>query len=164
MSDENPESADDVKGRISDLLRRAQSGSFESDLLRSIQPSFQLPDVDLSSIRIPTPEERHEYESSAVFINRLAERVRLWKEKLPADVQPSIIALLTNGVAIQVATMWQEGHNGIGIEGTLNGEPCMVITHQASLQLLCYAEQIKEEKQRRSIGFFTDDAAEESGE
>ena len=87
---------------------------------------------------------------------RLAERIKLWRESLPEDQQPLIAAILSNGAAIDVHQVAAEGHNGIMVEGTLDGQPCMVVAHQSNLQLLCYIAKVQDEKDRRVIGFASD--------
>lgn len=47
----------------------------------------------------------------------------------------------------------EESFHGIRIEGKIDGNPCMVMAHQATVQLLCYIEKVEKEESRRSIGF-----------
>jgi len=52
----------------------------------------------------------------------------------------------------------EDGHSSVVIEGLVNDSPCMFISHQASLQILCYTRQVAEEekeapKKKRTIGF-----------
>lgn len=53
--------------------------------------------------------------------------------------------------------MATECFHGIGIEGLLNGNPCMLLSHQSSVQLLCFVQKIEKEEFRRKIGFIIDE-------
>lgn len=110
-------------------------------------PRFELP-------RIPTEEEKHAYESSGTLIRRLAMTIRMWRQQIPKDAQPVILAILANGTPVRVSRLIQEGHNGIIVEGKVADSQCLVLAHQATLQLLCYVEHMeKPEKERAPIGF-----------
>ena len=117
-------------------------------------PKVQMPEFQMQNIKVPTVEERHEYESAGELIKRLAARIRLWQEQLEGNIQPVILAILTNGASIRVRRLEQDGHNGIIIEGTVDDKPCMILAHQQNLQLLCFVEEIKEPEQKKEpIGF-----------
>ncbi len=132
------------------------------DTLRAAHYAVKPPEVvdylALPAIDIPQLPylEGREQQSAGVLIQCLADTILQWREKVPADVQPAIIALLNGGVAIRVDKLIQESHHGIRIEGRFEGRPCMVIAHQASIQLFCYSERIEAEAQRRRIGFILD--------
>jgi hypothetical protein len=113
--------------------------------------------VELPRLRIPplTASEIHSYESAGVLIKRLNQRYKLWVEQLPADVQPVIYVVLANGAVIKVLDFEEEGHNGIAVYGEIEGGPCWVMTHQASLQLIWVGEKVEEASPRRTIGFRT---------
>ena len=110
-------------------------------------PRFEIP-------RMPTEEEKHAYESSGALIRRLAITINMWRGQVPKDAQPVILAILANGTPVRVSRLVQEGHNGIIVDGKVGDSPCLVLAHQATLQLLCYVEQMqKPEKERAPIGF-----------
>ncbi len=110
--------------------------------------------VDISKIKIPTEAEKHFYESSGALIKHLAERIEFWKKSIQENSQPVILVILSNGVKIRAENLTQQGHNGIIIEGTIEEHHCMILAHQATLQILCYIEKIKDKKQRKNpIGF-----------
>ncbi|MDE0826935.1 MAG: hypothetical protein OSA48_09020 [Akkermansiaceae bacterium] len=99
-------------------------------------------------------EAQHRFESAGEFVRRLAVRVQKWREKLPEDEQPVILALLPNGAAVEVWSVGEDGHSSVVVEGALDGAPCMFISHQASFQILSYTQKItKETKARKTIGF-----------
>ena len=123
--------------------------------------------LDLSSLRYPRPSdvnteqitedaEENSYQSARVLLQRLSQTVREWRQQLPDDVQPAILAILNGGIQIDVERMAQESFHGIRIEGLLNGNPCMLLSHQSSVQLLCFVQKIEQEKIRRKIGFIID--------
>lgn len=109
-------------------------------------PEFHLPDI-------PTQEEVNEYQSAGVFMRRLADSIMQWRHQLPSDQQPAILAILNGGIQINVERLAEESFHGIRIEGMIVGNPCMVLAHQATVQLLCYIEKVEKEEHRRSIGF-----------
>jgi len=111
---------------------------------------------DIKDILAATPKEReHKFESAGEFVKRLAARVARWREKLPEDLEPVILTFLPAGEIVEVVTIGEDGHSSIVIEGLVDGG---ALSHQASLQILCYTRKIVEkeepkEKKRRTIGF-----------
>ena len=121
------------------------------------QPYLTLPGVtgmpELQEILAHMPDEQHHrFESAGEFVRRLADRVSKWRERLPEDEQPVILALLPNGGSVDVWSVGEDGHSSVVVEGTMNEAPCMFISHQASFQILCYTQKVEPEK-RRMIGF-----------
>ncbi|WPP46248.1 hypothetical protein [Pseudomonas sp. AN-1] len=114
-------------------------------------PRYSLPEIEIPDI--PTPEEQNYYQSSAVLMEALAKEALQWKESLPPNFNPAILAILYGGVQIHVNNLSQVSFHGIRVEGTLNGAPCSVLAHQTTVQLLCYAEEINLEMPRNPIGF-----------
>ena len=110
-----------------------------------------MPDIGEILAHMPA-EAQHRFESAGEFVKRLANRVQKWRERLPEDRQPIILALLPNGNAVEVWSVGEDGHSSVVVEGLLEGSPCMFVSHQASFQLLCYTQQVSPEK-RRKIGF-----------
>jgi hypothetical protein len=107
--------------------------------------------------RIPTFEENNHFQSSGVLLRRLADSITHWRSALPDDVQPAIIAILHGGIQIDVERLAQESFHGIRIEGRTQGSPCVVLAHQATVQLLCFVQPIQPpERPRRPIGFVID--------
>lgn len=106
--------------------------------------------------RPPSPRELNEYQSAGVLMKRLADTISSWRTQAPKDVQPAILAILNGGIQINVTLLAEESFHGIRIEGTLNGSPCMLLSHQSSVQLLCYLAKVETEEKRRTIGFIID--------
>lgn len=128
----------------------------ESDHLR--HPYLSLPGAsgmpDMHEILSHMPEEqKHRFESSGEFIRRLAFRISRWRDGLPEDEEPAILALMSNGDAVEVHTLGEDGHSSVVVEGVLSGAPCMLISHQSSFQVICYTRKIEEKKPARKIGF-----------
>jgi len=115
-----------------------------------IVPGYQIP----KSHAVSLPQEADE--SAGGMLRRLAQTILEWREELPEDAQPVITAIASGGVQIMVERMSQESHHGIRIEGMMNGNPCMLLAHQANLELLCYIEKVQEAEFRRKIGFIID--------
>jgi len=111
-----------------------------------------MPDVHEIISHLPE-EKKHRFESSGEFIRRLAFRIGKWREGLPDDEEPAIFALMTNGDAVEVYTIGEDGHSSVVVEGNLNGSSCMFISHQSSFQVVCYTRKIEAEKPARKIGF-----------
>lgn len=123
--------------------------------------------LDLSSLQFPRPNDssiqqimenaqENSYQSSRALLQRLSETVSDWRKQLGDDVQPAILAIMNGGIQVDVELMAQESFHGIRIEGRLNGNPCMLLSHQSSVQLLCFVQKIEQEKPRRKIGFIID--------
>ncbi|MBT7958242.1 MAG: hypothetical protein HN759_02815 [Akkermansiaceae bacterium] len=112
-----------------------------------------MPAVSELIARMPD-EQKHRFESSGEFIRRLAHRISKWREGLPTDQEPAIVALLSNGDSVEVHTLGEDGHSSVVVEGRLNGMPCMFISHQSSFQVVCYTRKIEEKTERRKIGFY----------
>jgi hypothetical protein len=133
------------------------------------EPPFNLPHntglilpnaLRIPEIKIPTEQDRHGYESASTLIRLLAARIKEWRKAIPKDAEPVILAILANGTVVDAHRVSPQGHHGILIEGTLfspgnasGGSPCMVVAHQANLQLLCYVRQVLEAREPRPIGF-----------
>jgi len=127
------------------------------------KPYIQMPGAtgmpDMKEILSSVPKEReHRFESAGEFITRLANRVTKWRESLPEDQIPAVLTFLPTGDVVEVLTVGEDGHSSVVIEGLVNDSPCMFISHQASLQILCYTRQVAEEekeapKKKRTIGF-----------
>ena len=127
------------------------------------KPYIQMPGAtgmpDMKEILSSVPKEReHRFESAGEFITRLANRVTKWRESLPEDQIPVVLTFLPTGDVVEVLTVGEDGHSSVVIEGLVNDSPCMFISHQASLQILCYTRQVAEEekeapKKKRTIGF-----------
>lgn len=111
-----------------------------------------MPDVHEILSQMPD-EQKHRFESSGEFIRRLAIRVTKWREGLPDDEEPAIFALMSNGDAVEVHSLGEDGHSSVVVEGDLDGAPCMFISHQSSFQVICYTRKIVDETPRRKIGF-----------
>ena len=121
------------------------------------QPYLSLPGAtgmpDIGEILAHMPaEQQHRFESAGEFVKRLAHRVQKWRERLAEDEQPVILAILSNGHAIEVRSIGEDGHSSVVVDGLLDGEPCMFISHQAGFQVLCYTQRVEPEKKRK-IGF-----------
>jgi hypothetical protein len=145
----------DIPKTTSEML--ADSLRERTDLLNSLlknTSAYEIPVITMPALpTMPTQEERHSYESSSALIERLAIRVAEWKKKLPEDAQPKIICLSSNGLALDVRKIYAEGHNGIICEGEVSGQPMVLMSHQAILQIACFIEKIEEPTKRYEIGF-----------
>lgn len=117
----------------------------------SLPGATGMPDIGEILAHMPA-EAQHRFESAGEFVKRLAHRVHRWRERLPEDEQPVILAVLPNGSAVEVRSVGEDGHSSVVVDGFLDGSPCMFISHQASFQILCYTQKVEPEK-RRMIGF-----------
>jgi len=152
---------DQFRGKMSGIVGGLPNAFSEFEKMRSA--IFEPPEFNLPHVLLPQPpsaSEVNSYASAGVLIERLKQRYKLWSEQLPEDVQPALYAILVNGVTIKALSFEKEGHNGIAIYGEINGMPgtCLVITHQAGLQIFCVAEKLEEKTERRTIGFITAEA------
>ncbi len=115
-----------------------------------IIPGYQIPKAQ------PHPVSHDEHESAGAMLSRLAQTIMEWREALPEDAQPVITAIASGGVQIIVERLAQESFHGVRVEGLMNGSPCMLLAHQANLELLCFIEKVQEAEFRRKIGFIID--------
>jgi hypothetical protein len=139
---------DNPRQKVIDALEKSRP-SFAYTL-----PALRMPDIHIPEL--PTQEERNEYQSAGFFMRRLADSVIQWRQQLPSDQQPAILAVLNGGIQITVERLAEESFHGIRLEGKIGGIPCMVLAHQGTLQLLCYIEKLEDEGHRRRIGFIID--------
>ncbi len=120
-------------------------------------PNFSFPSKRVAhlsqAISSIAPEQLNEYRSASAFMQAIAEEAMMWKEELPDDFTPAILAVIHGGIQINVHSLSQVSFHGIRIEGMLNGGPCSLLAHQSTVQILCYGQKIVEEKERRPIGF-----------
>lgn len=116
-------------------------------------PSISIPEP-IRMHHIPTFEENNRFQSAGALLQRLADSISQWRSALPEEVQPAIIAILQGGIQVDVERLAQESFHGIRIEGRIKGSPCVVLAHQATVQLLCFVQPIlPPERPRRPIGF-----------
>jgi hypothetical protein len=120
--------------------------------------SYPIPSTDalIASSRFgldsETPEQSHEFESAGALLDRLERTIREWRAKLPSNAQPLIEAIVPGGWVV-VCEFMEQGHNGIAIRGKAGNRDCLLLVHQANLQLLCTIEKLDDEKKRTPIGF-----------
>lgn len=130
------------------------------------KPYLSLPDAgqmpaDMKKILSAIPKEKeHKFESAGEFVKRLANRVMKWREMLSENEEPVILIFLPSGDVIEVLSIGEDGHSSVVIEGLADGDPCMFISHQASLQVLCYTRKVEKSEKEKSeniskrIGFY----------
>jgi hypothetical protein len=151
---------DQAKQRAERFKALVESDSYKSTekLLESMHKrTFDMPKELVAPPRIdhlihmpPTPSEANQFQSAGVLVRRLAETVVRWRKLAQTNTQPVVIAVLSNGASINVELLAEESFHGIRVEGTIDGQPCMLLTHQASIQLLCLMAKVE---QKRPIGF-----------
>jgi len=92
--------------------------------------------------------------SSAAFIDALRVLEMSWETQLPPDSQIAIYVLLPNRKELRLSVISEQGFNGVLIEGyDENGEQCVLIAHQATLQFFCKVENVTPDRPKRQIGF-----------
>ena len=141
---------------------QAMREAVESTGMVCLPTIANIPLPQTSIAEAPSEQEvSNDFRSAGVLMRRLADTVIQWRSQLPEDEQPAITAILNGGIQINVLRLAQESFHGIRIEGTINGSPCMLLSHQSSVQLLCYVEKVEKEEFRRRIGFIIDGEEEE---
>ncbi len=144
---------------LDDLTRSAEAIPIRPDsLLRQLEaatPKYPIPDVP----SLPMPalinlEDRHRSESAGDFVSRLAHQIRSWEKQIPQDAQSVVLAVLPNGLTVDVTEVCPDGHNLVRLTGTVNGTHTMLLAHQAALQVVCYIR--KADGPHHRIGFSTD--------
>ena len=148
MSDEanNNQKENNVSGQLSQLPK---------------VPNFSFPAhreaILKDAISRIAPEQLNEYRSASAFMQAIANEALMWKQQLPENFRPAILAIVHGGVQIQVHALSQVSFHGIRIEGELNGGPCSLLAHQSTVQILCYGQPIIEQEEPRPIGFIWPD-------
>ncbi|MGA0806886.1 MAG: hypothetical protein ACO3PV_10295 [Pseudohongiellaceae bacterium] len=138
-----PDESGSVAGRNSDFRQKMVS-----------VPGF-LPPTEVKENLCPLPscsqEDINEFRSAGVLMKALAAEARAWSEKLPADYRPAIMALLHGNLQMEVRSLAQVSFDGIRLEGIMDGNPCSVLAHQNTVQLMCYAERIDEDSEEEYV-------------
>ena len=129
-------------------------------------PGFTPPTVEKEALYCPLPascsaEEQNEFRSAAIFLASLASEVKAWRQQLPANFEPAVIAVLHGGVQVNVMKLAQVSFDGIRIEGLIQENPVTLFAHQSTVQMMCFATEVKEEKAANPIGFIWPDHDEE---
>ena len=129
-------------------------------------PGFKPPHVEKEALYCPLPdscsqEEKNEFRSAAVFLDSLATEVKAWRTQLPPNYQPAVMAILHGGVQVNVMSLAQVSFDGIRIEGLMQGNPVTLFAHQSTVQMMCFAMELKEPEERNPIGFIWPDRDEE---
>ena len=129
-------------------------------------PGFKPPSVADDALYCPLPascsaEEQNEFRSAAVFLASLASEVKAWRQQLPPEYEPAVIAVLHGGVQINVMKLAQVSFDGIRIEGLIQGSPVTMFAHQSTVQMMCFATEVQEQEKRNPIGFIWPDHNEE---
>jgi hypothetical protein len=118
--------------------------------------SVRFPTPKMQNEWFPTPKAQNEFQSAGVLVKKMAQTVGEWRTKVPENCQPVVLALLQGGVQMNVTLLAEESFHSLRIEGTIDGSSCLLLTHQASVQLLCFVSKVEQESQRRRIGFIID--------
>ena len=127
----------------------------EVEIFHNVHPDVKPPILGLQELNL-AHQQVNDYRSAGGLIKSLANTIRAWRQHLPQDAEPAIVAILNGGLQISVSRLVQESFHGIRIEGSAGGNPCMVLTHQNNVELLCYIEQVPAEAPQRKIGFIVD--------
>lgn len=125
------------------------------EVFQNIHPEVAPPRLNVNDLNLAN-KNINDYRSSGELIRSLANTIGLWRKNTPSDAQPAVTAILSGGMQISVTRLAQESFHGIRIEGTVGGSPCMMLSHQSNVQLLCYIEKIAKEQPERKIGFIID--------
>lgn len=111
----------------------------------------------LSEDDTPNLQESNEFRSAGVLMKAIADEALSWRQSLEEGLQPAIVAILQGGIQVEVLKLSQVSFHGIRIEGNMGGNSCVMFAHQANVQMLCHAVEVKEEAPKRSIGFIWPD-------
>jgi len=63
-------------------------------------------------------------------MSAIAEEALQWKDNLPENYRPAILAFMYGGIQINVNILSKVSFYAIKIEGTLNGAPCTLLAYQ----------------------------------
>jgi hypothetical protein len=135
-----------------------KSGKFQNTqqiIHEQVVPQRSLPNLQAPQ-QVVNSALANEYQSAGVLMRRLADTLTQWRQQLPADEEPAILAVLYGGIQVSVERLAQESFHGIRIEGQMNGSPCMLLAHQSTVQLLCFVKKVEPKQVKRRIGFIID--------
>lgn len=135
------------------IIQQRQPSDVE--IFHNVHPDVQPPSLSAEQLGL-SHQDVNDYRSAGELIKSLAKTIHLWRQNMPNDAEPTVVAMLNGGLQIQVSRLAQESFHGIRIEGTAGGNPCMVLTHQNNVELLCYVQKVSEEEPERRIGFIID--------
>lgn len=144
---------------VRDLLgvnaQEVKDAKLELRIMKPTKPFKTLPIPDISRLisRDRDYAKLLKQDSAKALLDRLAKRMKLWFESCPPDRQPMLFAHISDGTAIRVQKMWSEGRNGVVIEGFMGEDPCMVMSHVASLNVVCVITKVEKDQERRIVGF-----------
>jgi hypothetical protein len=120
--------------------------------------SYPIPSIEALSapgiydLDAPAHEHSHQFESAGALLDRLERTIKEWRAKLPSNAQPLIEAIVPGGWIV-VCEFVEQGFNGIAIRGKAGDRECLLLVHQANLQLLCTIDKLDTEKPGTTIGF-----------
>lgn len=158
MTTDNSTPSDSERNLAARLVASSKAGEKLSHAFKG--SIFGMPMSSVRSMpampRIPTAKEQNSFQSADVLVKCMAQTVTEWRKQVTEDTQPVVLAILQSGVQINVSLLAADSFHALRIEGTIDGSPCMLLTHQASVQLLCFVAKVEQESQRRRIGFIID--------
>ncbi|HEY9031760.1 MAG TPA: hypothetical protein VIM93_10400 [Kangiella sp.] len=135
------------------IIQQRQPSDVE--IFHNIHPDVKPPCLNVEEMGL-THQDVNDYRSAGELIRSIAKTIHLWRQRMPKDAEPTVVAMLNGGLQIHVSRLAQESFHGIRIEGTAGGNPCMVLTHQSNVELLCYVQKVDEDEPERRIGFVID--------
>lgn len=144
----------DVANGIQKAFRRAEE-EIKSLPGKKVSESSE-PEVeqaDKNSLDNVSPQQLNGYRSASELMQAISQEAVRWRDNLPSQYRPAILAILHGGIQINVHSLSQISFHGIRIAGEMNGAPCAMFAHQSTVQLLCFAEEIVEETPNNPIGF-----------
>lgn len=137
----------------SEALRKAAQDLIMPKAMAAFVVATKPPKIEIP--KLPSSSERNQYQSAKVLIDRLKLRYESWQREIEDDNLQVAIYALTDGASIRVFSLAEESFHGIAIEGEFDGAPCLFVTHQTNLKLICLARPVTQEEPKRVIGFFT---------
>lgn len=139
------------------ISEKGRAGEFRQKMVQvpGFSPPSGLQEKNLCPLPSCSQEDLNEYRSAGVLLKALAADARAWSEGLPENYRPAIVALLHGSLQMEVRSLAQVSFDGIRVEGLIDGNPCSVLAHQDTIQLMCYAvcTDPEEEEEHRPIGF-----------
>jgi len=161
-TDEQTKAVDDVDEKMSAdaafvSLRKGRKMT-GTDLAAQVKGTNPLSELTQFKPQIPASlEQQNDFQSASTFIESIANEALVWKEALPEGHSPRVLAFLYGGMSIEVKNLTKVSFSGIRIEGEYNGEPCALLAHQSTVQILCYGPKEKKPVKKLPIGFFWDE-------
>lgn len=95
--------------------------------------------------------------AARAMLESLASAIRAWRERLPEELQPALLAIVNGGAPIEVDALALEGFAAIALSGHCQGHRRQILVPPQHVQFLCVPRNAESARQGpAAIGFRID--------